>query len=301
MVSVNSLLKSAQNPTAREEAFVDFLWVSPSYQLAHKHRTVGLTKEEKKLQPTDFKKVLQVYDACGDTINQSFDSWWNERGRDLLRSSQPKSDLVLFPVDLKVPTAKLIQEFSQFIDEAKLAKRGKPSPVTILNNKIKLGALNVKLELINEKGRLEFRSGKRIEHWRLAVQTKLKSKWKSGLSATSKKTPSNEEARTILGVLVSKHLKEALWIAENAARGVFPSLEPISTGFEFNYLVAWRMSAIPLGVAAKERYRKKLAGERVRKTYYERIVKPAINRQKTIDALVEARLKIERLAEASRI
>jgi hypothetical protein len=36
-------------------------------------------------------------------------------------------------------------------------------------------------------------------------------------------------------MLVSKNLKEALVIAENAARGRFPSLEPIETGLSFDY------------------------------------------------------------------
>lgn len=298
MVHVNSLLESANNPTDKEEAFVDFLWSSPSFQLAHKHRTVGLSKEEKKLQPKDFKKVLAIYDACGDVINQSFDSWWNERGRELLRASQPKGSLIVYPVDLKTPTAKLIKDFSDFVTEIKATKSGNHSPITILHNKIKLGALHVKLELINEKGRLEFRSGKRIEHWRLAVQTGLKSKWKANLTPTSKKTSDNEPARMTLGVLVSKHLKEALWIAENAARGIFPSLEPIDTGLELDFAATYQLGKTPIGIAAMERHRKIKAGERVRKTYYERKVKPAINRQKTIDALVEAKLKIERLKEA---
>lgn len=298
MVHVNSLLESANNPTDKEEAFVDFLWSSPSFQLAHKHRTVGLSKEEKKLQPKDFKKVLAIYDACGDVINQSFDSWWNERGRELLRASQPKGSLIVYPVDLKTPTAKLIKDFSDFVTEIKATKSGNHSPITILHNKIKLGALHVKLELINEKGRLEFRSGKRIEHWRLAVQTGLKSKWKANLTPTSKKTSDNEPARMTLGVLVSKHLKEALWIAENAARGIFPSLEPIDTGLELDFAATYQLGKTPIGIAAMERHRKIKAGERVKKTYYERKVKPAINRQKTIDALVEAKLKIERLKEA---
>lgn len=298
MASVESLLESANNPTDKEEAFVDFLLVSPSYQLAHKHRTVGLTKEEKQQQPIDFKKVLQVYDACGDVINQSFDSWWNKRGRELLRASQPKSNLIVYPVDLNTPAAKLIRDFSQFVTEIKVAKKDKPSPISILHNKIKLGALHVKLELINEKGRLESLSDKRIEHWRLAIQTGLKSKWKADLTPNSKRTTNNEEARTTLGVLVSKHLKEALWIAENAARGEFPSLKPIDTGLELDFEATYLFGKTPIGIAVKERYKKKISGERVRKTYYERKVKPAINLQKKIDALVEARLKIERLKEA---
>ena len=54
------------------------------------------------------------------------------------------------------------------------------------------------------------------------------------LNKNSKKTLDNLEARTALGVLVSKKLKEALYIAENAARGIYPSNEKIRTGLEFD-------------------------------------------------------------------
>jgi len=298
MINVKTLLKSAQNPSDKEEIFTDYLLISPSYQLAHKLRTVGLTKEERRQQPKDFKKVLEVYDTCGDLISQSFDSWWDERGRDLLRTNQNRTDLIAYPVDLTASVTKLVKEFTEFVTQAKLTKKARISSIQILSNKIKVGALQAKLELINEKGRIEFRTGKRIEHWRLAIQTDLKSKWKSALTPTSGKTAANEQARTILGVLVSKHLKEALWIAENAARGVFPLAEPIETGLDFDFYTSFRLSSRMIGMSAKERNRKEQAGETVRKTYYERKVKPAINRQKTIEALVEARLKIERLNQS---
>ena len=298
MIDAKSLLASAENPTDKEEAFVEFLLASPSYQLAHKQRTVGLSKAEKKLLPPDFKKVLEVYDACGDIQGQGFDRWWQECGRDLLRFHQSRENLIAYPVDLNQPLSKLIKEFSQQIAELKEARKAKSSPIQILANKIKLGALHLKLELINEKGRLEHRAGKRIEHWRLAVQTGIKSKWKAELKPDSNKTVSNMEARTILGVLVSKHLKEALWIAENAARGVFPSMEPIDTGLEFDYYATYQLSGQLAKLNNKYRVSRKKTGERVRKTYYERKVKPAINRQKTIDALVEARLKLERLKQS---
>ncbi len=297
MISIKSLVNSAQNPTDKEETFVDFLLTSPSYQLAHKARTQGLTAAERKQRPRDFNKVLEVYDACGDIINRDFDDWWQERGRDLLRASQSKSDLIAYPVDLKIPTTKLVKEFTQFVNDLKEAKKQKPSPIEFVANKIKLGALHTKLELVNEKGRLELKSRKRIENWRLAVQSSLKSKWKTVLNPTSTKLPKNEQARVILGVLVSKHLKEALWIAENAARGIFPSMRPIDTGLHFDFQSIYRLSSRVIKVSHYQRQRKIKAGERVRKTYYERKVKPAIKRQQLIDELVEARLKIERLTQ----
>ena len=294
MISLNNLLKSSQNPTDKEESFIEFLLASPSYQLAHKLRTVGLSKEEKKLQPKDFKKVLEVYDTCGDIIDQSFDSWWNERGRELLRSNHPKNDLIAYPVDLGISISKLVKEFTQFITEIKNAKNARVSPIQMLPNKIKLGALHIKLALIHDKGRLELRSGKRIEHWRLAVQSSIKSKWKTELTPNSNKLASNERARTILGVLVSKHLKEALLIAENAARGNFPSTEPIDTGLNFDFYTTYMLSTKSIIANNKDRSKKIIANERVRRTYYERKVKPELNRQKIIETLVEARLKIER-------
>lgn len=42
------------------------------------------------------------------------------------------------------------------------------------------------------------------------------------------------EARDAMGMLVSKKLKETLYLAENAARGEFPSTVPINTGLKFN-------------------------------------------------------------------
>ena len=294
MISFNSLLKSSQNPTDKEESFVEFLLASPSYQLAHRLRTVGLTKEEKKQQPIDFKKVLEVYDTCGDIINQSFDSWWDERGRELLRSNQSRNDLIAYPVDLGIPPAKLIKEFTQFITELKNSKNASISPIEMLSNKIKLGALHIKLALINDKGRLELRHDSRIENWRLGIQSSIKSKWKTALKPDSKPTDKNEKARTALGVLVSKHLNEALWIAENAARGKFPSMQPIDTALRFDFQTTYKLSTKIIIANNKERQGKIKEGERVRRTYYERKVKPALNRQKIIDTLVEARLIIER-------
>ncbi len=294
--SIKSLLTAGESPTDKEEVFVEFLLVSPSYQLAHKQRTVGLTKEEKRQVPKDFKKVLEIYDACGDLSGQGFESWWELTGRFLLRVHSPQEEIVIYPVDLKLKAETLVSQFADFVKIAKSAKKERKSPITIVTNKIRTTALHVKTALIYEKGRAEIGRKTRIENWKLAVMGGLKSKWTKGIDVASRKTEANMEARVFLGALVSKHFKEALYIAENAARGVFPSMEPVDTGLEFDYTESTRLLTAYLKNKNLERFASSNSGLKVRKTYYERKVKPEIKRQKMIDALVDARIKVMKLA-----
>ena len=79
---------------------VEFLRISPSYELARQIRTQGLDKKtqnqritqlyqtgDKKLSPiekkaviVEFQSVLNTYDEFGDVSNQAFDDWWQSRG-----------------------------------------------------------------------------------------------------------------------------------------------------------------------------------------------------------------------------
>lgn len=294
--SIKSLLAAGESPTDKEEVFVEFLLASPSYQLAHKFRTVGLSKDEKRMTPKDFKKVLEVYDACGDVANMGFEAWWDSTGRFQLRSHTRTDQLIVYPVDLSLRADTLVRQFQDFVKAAKSTKNLPVPRIRIVTNKVRTTALHAKAALIYEKGRAELRRKTRIENWRLAVMTGLKSKWSKGLKEGSKKTVDNMEARVFLGALVSKHFKEALYLAENAARGVFPSMEPIETGLEFDYTESYRLLGTYLKNKNIERLVSRNAGMKVRKTYYERKVKPEIKRQRMIDALVEARIKVMELA-----
>lgn len=79
---------------------VEFLRISPSYELARQIRTKGLDKktqnklitqlyemDDKKLSAiekqtviSEFQSVLATYDEIGDISTQSFDDWWQARG-----------------------------------------------------------------------------------------------------------------------------------------------------------------------------------------------------------------------------
>ena len=76
----------------------------------------------------------------------------------------------------------------------------------------------------------------------------------SDFSVKSKKIDKNKKSRKYLSMLVSKNLKEALNICENAARRKFPSNQPSGTNLTFNY--PWIMSANNDRVKHEEAYKK---------------------------------------------
>lgn len=225
-----------------------------------------------------------------------FEDWWDERGRDLLRSSESNEDLIAYPVDLKQPADVLIKEFSGFIRQVQADRKSQAtSPITILPNKTRIKALHTRLALVNDKGRIEWKTEKKIENWRLGVEVGISSKWTTELKGMKKRTYENLEARTNLGVLVSKHLKEAFYLAENAARGVFPSLSPITSKLPIDFEQTWMLTKDQIKISHYRRRQKIKDGIPVRKTYYERKVKPMLKRQKAIEALVQARLLLQSL------
>ena len=60
--------------------WMEYLAVSPSYELARRYRAGTLTAEEQQRLPKDFEAVLTVYDDLGDVQRVSFLDWWSERG-----------------------------------------------------------------------------------------------------------------------------------------------------------------------------------------------------------------------------
>ena len=84
-----------------------------------------------------------------------------------------------------------------------------------------------------------------------------------------------------------------MYLAENAARGIFPSIDPIDTGLGFDFEQTWLLSQNQIKLAHSLRQKKIRNGEYVRKSYYERKVKPMIKRQKAIEAMVQARLLLQ--------
>jgi hypothetical protein len=192
-------------PYDEHEMFHEFLLISPSYRIAHQVVTRQLVEPSVIDQIVDWDSVIETHKLCGDVYSMPFLEWWDATGRDLFYTQQA---------------------------DGTYAHQGS---LKLLNNKINEATLREALCLVNDKARLQRREGKRIENWRLGVEVALKSKWVEQLQGDIKKTVSNDEARRALGALVSKKLKQALSISENAARGMFPCEEPTDAGLDFDY------------------------------------------------------------------
>jgi hypothetical protein len=69
---------------------LEYLRLSPTYELARKYRTGKLTAKEKKLLPSDFDQVLKTYDEYGDVSTVKFADWWVSTGIGLYGSEYIK-------------------------------------------------------------------------------------------------------------------------------------------------------------------------------------------------------------------
>lgn len=190
------------------EYFYRFLLISPSYKLAHRYSTGEAVSYDQIARVKDWDLVLATYSRCGDIYNLPFLKWWEQTGRNLLYKSK---DDGTYTTDGSMP---------------------------LLINKINELTLHEALKLVYAKLALDQDLGKKAENWSLGVFVAIKSQWVKQLKVGDKRSPQNLEARTKLGILVSRKFKEALYLAENAARGNFPSLKPIDSGLIFDYASA---------------------------------------------------------------
>lgn len=211
-----------QLPTIEHNLFFQYLIISPSYWKAHLIRK-GELREDDKSVPKDIKKVLKIYDLFGDIFFTPFEVWWEATGCNLFYSG---TDIKTLNITIDITKSKngLLKQIEEKIDDAQLRRKQAIKPkVSLAINKIQPFSLFEKLLLIEEKAKA-FRDGNpKLENWKIALIVNLETKWKSKLNENSRLTSRNEVARAYLGMLVSKNIAEAVAVAENAARGDFPS------------------------------------------------------------------------------
>jgi len=250
------------HPNHEHEYFHEFLLFSPSYRLAHQFLT-GQDVDRIQCQAIfEWDLVLKTYSLCGDVYSMPFLKWWDSKGRGIFYSKNSDGSY----------------EFEGHI--------------SLLNNKINRSTLHSCLSLVSDKARLEKRDKERIENWRLGVEVKFPSKWSKVLTSNAKKTHDNLGARSELGSLVSKRLKEALFVAENAARGRFPSITSIYTGLKFNYPELYELERINLLLGLDDISQRKINKEYVPKRHHHKKVRSKLKKEKLIQAELERNLKL---------
>ncbi len=237
----------------KHKLFVRALMMSPSYQLAHLVRTDRADIAAPFELPKDFKEVLKIYDLVGNIFDVTFEEWWTSKGINLFDRS-PKYERLVVNINLRNGREEIHQKIDLLIDQAlelkKITRRQKL--IRFQENKIRPKTIYDRLDLVWFKSIIHpiDDEGKSVPafQWKLPFYLKsyITGDFESIFSGDqfhtkSKKTEKNIKARRYLSIVVSKNLKEALNICENAARGKFPDKSNTTSSLKFNY--PWVMNA----------------------------------------------------------
>ena len=254
-----------------QEHYAQLLWfqylrLSPSYALAKKARTKGLSAQEQKNLPADFAKVLATYDLLGDVHNTLFRYWWQRNGYIVfgVPYEAPTVEAITLIDGSKKPQKKDEAAFSQFLSDVhEHPNFGKALVLSIpLNQSAKLSLSQVKAliqanqvvkesaskkikpklslqgqrfnshALVKGFGLLMFKAAfPEMEHWRLGAVAKLSDSYSPALNHRAPRQSQDAiEAgdRILMGKITYRSLDKYQKIAENAARGNFPCSDPVA-------------------------------------------------------------------------
>ena len=218
-------------PNYKHEFMFSYLQISTSYWLAHRVIGLGENIAEAEL-PADFDQVLNTYRLIGNVFQKEFYEWWLEGGKDVFATNKKK--LFWLGIDPNKSREVLQKEFDAFLN--KLDANSQTSDKIVFQvNKIRMDSLDHRHDLVHERA---WRLGKHWEKeplWKLIRWGQYPSERRKEIRINSKRKSSNVEVRAYLTMLASKSLKIALYIAENAARGIFPSQEPLESALDFEY------------------------------------------------------------------
>lgn len=252
----------------------EYLAISESYELAHKQRTGTLTDADQARLPADFDRVLEVYDDLGDVQRSLFKSWWADRAIQHFGSigNKPKV-LKLATLRPGKKTVMAAGNLHQFVSEVWVDQGKQPTMITAIplgmpKSKV-LKAVAALLDgypdedrTINQNPKYRL-SGKRQnnnalftylrtahlrsampkqELWRVGSRAKVSFSYSNAVdhAAEVKRGGDGAHERILLTIMTARALKRAMLIAENAARGVFPSYTPLATAVEFELSTLYR-------------------------------------------------------------
>ena len=259
--------------------------MSPSYELARRYRAGELSDADQQRLPVDFDAVLAVYDDLGDVQRVSFLDWWSERGLsvfgyegakprvrriDTLRSDrhrraaervqdfiagdwteqgQPNAVLVSIPVGLTKTqiTRQLGKLLARYEDEQRvLPERRAKYP--LVGTRQRKDTLFRYLFVIWVRCAMP-----RQALWRVGARARVSDTYSRELDAASRIQRGEQVYdRSVLAVLTSRAWSRGLALAENAARGRFPSYDQPEHAVVPDTHELWDM------IASRRRWKKRL-------------------------------------------
>lgn len=267
-------------PTAGFQLMFEFLRLSPSYELARKHRTRGLSQRETASLPADFDQVLKTYDLLGDVSADFFRSWWLKRGLQVFgnpykkprvhslgvlnaglnlqlneiaapiisylnneRDAEGLNASLMLSVPLTLKRSEAIKQISKLIADHGGVDTGleKKPQLKLVSKRLRPDVLHKGLRLLWIKA-----AKPNWELWRLGAKAELSQSYSKELDPNAPKkvkTDFEKDDRIIMSKITSRFLSKYEAIAENAARGLFPTDRPVlSAGYDYP-LIAKRLQA----------------------------------------------------------
>lgn len=260
-------------PTIAYELMFEFLRLSPSYEMARKASAKELTQEQKAQLPEDFDRVLATYALLGDVQKILFRQWWVQRGLkvfgnpnssskvrkvaelkfgQLLEANDLSADInsymngarqeeglqptVLIAMPLGLSKAEYRKQLDKIMSELSISNAD-----AIPQAKIKLQGKRLRAKVLFSGIKLLwFRAAKPSwQEWRLGAKSGYSKSYSKELNPDNpRKTYGTVESydREMMTKITHRALKKFEAIAENAARGKFPSEEPVDK-MDFNYKV----------------------------------------------------------------
>lgn len=229
--------KAADLVRLEHELFFKYLRVSPSYQLAHSIRAGEKSKSSAK-GLNHFNKVMRTYDIVGDIFNTNFVAWWETKGHLLFVG---KEFITLsFRLSLREDKSEELARIRKLIKSSYQKNTLKESKLKLETNKIRYQTLADRMRLLEEKAYDSMFDKTKRPGWMLLDLADVINT-KHSLRYRVKKITSNTYERSYLTMLASRHLKEALLLAENAAMGKFPSFESNPSRLKFDF---WRVGEL---------------------------------------------------------
>lgn len=246
----------------------EFLAISPSYELARRYRAGEAL--DATLLPSDFERVLEVFDDLGDVQQALFRLWWKDVGLVHFgyQGSPPSVSRVSYVPHAKAAPSNLVADVEQYfqedwvvqgqqrilllavpvgLPENKINKQIKKQLARIKPDRRQLIITPAKYPLVGRRHHKDallrylrmawLRSAMYREPlWRVGAQAKVSETYSPILSSSENEDIVTYTAdRDIMTIIASRALLRARMIAENAARGVFPSHQNCGDALAFDF------------------------------------------------------------------
>ncbi len=228
-----------------------------------------LTAEQANQLPSDFDKILRVYDDFGDVQTEDFKTWWLKRGMKLCghQGAKPHVESVGALQSDRENATTLTEGIQDFLTSAWLEQGQQETLVVAIPVGLSKNSINKQLSLLLDQASSGEKKivpkqpkyslvGKRHDHemlfrymsvlllraaapdkalWRIGVRANASDTYSPELEFDANVIPNqNTYDRMMLTTLTSRAFLRARMISENAARGLFPTYIKCEHAIDFD-------------------------------------------------------------------